>query len=263
MEKKLPISVAIISFNEEQNIERTLKAVLPFVSEVIIVDSHSTDGTPEIARMLGAKVYDEDWKGHIAQKNSALAKCTMPWILCLDCDEVVDEGLRADIERAVNSGELDGYSVNRRTFYMGKFLKHSWQPDWKLRLVKRDSKPEWGGYDPHDVLKINGKTGKLRGGHLLHYSYKDIYDHYQRLVKYAKIAAQSYHKNGEDFCYCDLVIKPAFAFIKKYILKAGFLDGYAGFAVACSSFIYVYLKYLFLKELLDEDEKNGKDNIRR
>lgn len=150
------------------------------------------------------------------KKNSALEKCSQEWILSLDCDEVVDSELLMSIKRAVESPTSDGYIVNRRTYYMGKFLKYSWQPDWKLRLVRRDSKPEWGGYDPHDVLKINGSVEKIKqGGDLLHYSYKDIYDHYQRLVKYSRIAADSYYKAGKRFSYFSIITKPIFAFIKK------------------------------------------------
>lgn len=257
MQKKLPLSAALISFNEEANIERTLRAVLPIVSEIIVVDSHSTDRTREIAESLGAKVYDEDWKGHIGQKNSALDKCTQEWILCLDCDEVVDGELLQSIADAVEKGDNDGYSVNRMTYYMGKFLKYSWQPDWKLRLVKSSSQPKWAGYDPHDVLVINGKTSRLTGGYLLHYSYRDMFDHYQRLVKYSKIAAESYHKNGRSFSYFSLLTKPLFAFVKKYLLKGGFRDGFAGFCVAVSTAIYVYLKYLFLKEIQDGKNKHG------
>jgi len=255
MENKLPLSVAIISFNEEANIKKTLEAILPIASEIVIVDSHSTDKTVEISEEMGAKVYIEDWKGHVAQKNSAIEKCTQEWILSLDCDEVVDENLLNDIINAVKNPKADGYRVNRQTFYMGKYLKYSWQPDWKLRLVKRDKSPKWGGYDPHDVLSIKGKTKKLKNGYLLHYSYKDIYDHYQRMVKYAKVAAESYDKNGKKFSYFSLFTKPLFAFIKKYFIKLGFMDGFAGLAVAISSFIYVYLKYLFLREI--QEKKNG------
>jgi glycosyltransferase involved in cell wall biosynthesis len=256
MSEKLPLSVAIISFNEESNIKATIDAVREIASEIIVVDSHSTDKTAEIAEKLGAKVYAEDWKGHMAQKNSALAKCTMPWVLGLDCDEVVDEELKKSIIRAVSNPVADGYMVNRKTFYMGKFLNHSWQPDWKLRLVRRESEPSWGGYDPHDVLSVKGTVEKISDGYLLHYSYKDIFDHYQRLVKYAKVTAESYHKNGRKFSYSALFAKPVFAFVKKYFIKRGFLDGFAGFAVAASSLIYVYLKYLFLREL-QRGGKNG------
>lgn len=255
MKDKLPLSVAIISFNEEDNLGKTLAAIEPIASEIIIVDSHSTDSTVEIAESYGAKVFVEDWKGHVAQKNSALEKCSQEWILSLDCDEVADQELVQSIINAVTNPTSDGYIVNRRTYYMGKYLKYSWQPDWKLRLVRRDAQPEWGGYDPHDVLSIKGSVEKIRKGDLLHYSYRDIYDHYQRLVKYAKVAAQSYDKNGKKFSYTAIYTKPLFAFVKKYFIKRGFMDGFAGLAVAVSSFIYVYLKYLFLKEI--QEKKNG------
>lgn len=255
MDKKLPLSVAIISFNEEDNISRTLESVAPIASEIIVVDSHSGDGTVNIAESFGAKVFTEDWKGHVAQKNSALEKCTCEWILSLDCDEVPDAHLIESIKNAVNNPSADGYCVNRRTFYMGKFLKYSWQPDWKLRLVKRAAGAKWGGYDPHDRLILSGRTAKITGD-LLHYSYRDIYDHYQRLVKYAKVAAQSYDRDGKKFSYGALLTKPLFAFVKKYFLKLGILDGFAGFAVAVSTLIYVYLKYLFLREI-QNGRKNG------
>lgn len=256
MSEKLPLSAVLISFNEEANIGRTLEAVKNIASEIIIVDSHSTDKTVEIAECYGAKVYSEDWKGHVAQKNSALEKCSCEWILSLDCDEVPDENLLDAVRRAIENPQSDGYMVNRRTYYMGKYLKYSWQPDWKLRLVRKDSSPKWGGYDPHDVLSIKGSVEKLRGGDLLHYSYKDIYDHYQRLLKYAKVAAESYHKNGRKFSYSSLIFNSGYAFIKKYFIKLGFMDGFAGLAVATSTFIYVFLKYLFLYEI-EKEKKNG------
>jgi len=256
MSEKLPLSVAIISGNEEANIGKTLEAVAGIASEIVVVDSQSTDRTVEIAESYGAKVFVEEWKGHVAQKNSALEKCTQEWVLSLDCDEVCEPELVQSIVRAVQSPTSDGYMVNRRTYYMGKYLKYSWQPDWKLRLVRREKSPKWGGYDPHDSLKIDGSVEKIKGGDLLHYSYKDIYDHYQRMVKYARTAAQSYHKDGRRYSLFALLTKPAFAFVKKYFLKLGFMDGLAGLAVAVSTFIYVYLKYLFLREI-EQREKNG------
>lgn len=253
--KKLPLSVSIISFNEENNLPRTLDSVKDIASEIIIVDSHSTDKTVEIAESYGAKVFVEDWKGHVAQKNSALEKCTEPWILALDCDEVLDEALAESVIKAVESGKFEGYVLNRKTHYCGQFLKYSWQPDLKLRLVKRSASPYWGGYDPHDVLKIDeGKKGRLNGD-LYHYSYADIYDHWQRMIKYSKTVAESYQKKGKKFKMYKLILNPLSAFFKKYFLKLGFLDGFRGLAVAFSSFVYVFLKYLFLWEL---EYKQGK-----
>ena len=257
---ELPLSVSIISFNEAANIGRTLDSIKPIASEIIVVDSHSTDNTREIAGNYGAKVYAEDWKGHIRQKNSALEKCTQPWILSLDCDEVVSSELREAIANAVSQGTRPGYRVNRRTFYLGKLLRYAWQPDWNLRLVRKDAAPEWAGYDPHDRLRIEGRSGRLEGD-LIHYSYADLRDHMQRLVAYAQIAANSYHQNEKRFQWHHLLFNPLAAFAKKYILKRAFLDGSRGFIVSMSSFIYVFLKYLFLWEV--QKNQSGHERLKK
>jgi glycosyltransferase involved in cell wall biosynthesis len=257
---ELPLSVSIISFNEAANIGRTLDSIKPLASEIIVVDSHSTDNTREIAEKNGANVYAEDWKGHIRQKNSALEKCTQPWILCLDCDEVVSYELREAIVKAVREGVRPGYRINRRTFYLGKLLQYAWQPDWKLRLVRKDAEPRWAGYDPHDRLQIAGQSGRLQGD-LIHYSYADLSDHMQRLVTYAEITATSYHRNGKRFQWHHLLVNPLVAFIKKYILKRSFLDGSQGFIVSMSSFVYVFLKYLFLWEI--DKKRSESEHLKR
>jgi len=250
---ELPLSVSIISFNEAANIGRTLDSINAIASEIIVVDSHSTDNTLEIARTSGAKVYIEDWKGHIRQKNSALEKCTQPWILSLDCDEVVSPALREAIIKAVKEGDRPGYHINRRTFYLGKLLRYAWQPDWNLRLVRKTAEPEWVGYDPHDRLRIAGKGGYLKGD-LIHYSYKDLNDHMRRLMAYAAITARSYHRQGKRFHWHNLLLNPPAAFLKKYVMRRALLDGSQGFFVAMSSVIYVFLKYLFLWEI----ERSGR-----
>ena len=122
---KLPLCVAIITFNEEENIARTLESIADIASEVIIVDSNSSDRTVAIAKEFGAEIFIEGWKGHIKQKNSALIKCNQPWILSLDADEVVSPELKlAIIEKIINS-EADGYYINRKTHYLGKLMNHS------------------------------------------------------------------------------------------------------------------------------------------
>jgi len=246
---RLPLSVAIISFDEEDNIRRTLEAVRPIASEIVVVDSHSTDRTREIARELGARVFEEDWKGHIAQKNSALEKCTQPWILALDCDEVVSPGLREAIVGALRQPAADGYLINRRTIYLGRPLRHMWQPDWKLRLVHREAGPVWGGYDPHDSLSISGRSEKLRGGFLDHYSYRDLDDHFRRMVTYARTSARSYHERGRRSGPAAIVLRPLAAFLSAWIVRRGFLDGVPGLIAASSTFVSVLLKYCFLWEL--------------
>lgn len=246
--QQLPLSVAIISFNEEDNIGKTLSSVADIVSEIIVVDSHSSDRTREIAESYGAIIYEEDWKGHIAQKNSALDKCRFEWILSLDCDEVLSDELRHSVIQAVSTPVADGYYINRKTVYLGKILEHAWQPDLKLRLVRRASSPRWGGYDPHDVMTITGKTDTLRGD-LMHYSYRDVRDHFDRVVHYSGLVAESYKKEGRRFRLYNLVANPLYAFLKEYVLKMGFRDGIRGLGVAVSVACYTFLKYYYLWEL--------------
>jgi glycosyltransferase involved in cell wall biosynthesis len=247
MDVKLPLSVSIISFNEADNITRTLSSIKDIAAEIVVVDSHSSDATCQIAKSFGAKVYQEAWKGHVAQKNSALAKCEQPWILALDCDEVVSAELRKAIVHAVRADVGAGFRVRRRSHYLGKRLRYNWYPDWKLRLVKKSAEPRWEGYDPHDRLAISGSVEDLDGD-LIHYSYKNLEDHFTRLVHYARIAADSYYRDGRRFHTHQLATRPLAAFIKKYLLRAGCRDGLQGLVIAVSSFVYVFLKYMFLWE---------------
>ncbi|GBD99490.1 SPBc2 prophage-derived glycosyltransferase SunS [bacterium BMS3Abin07] len=251
--KRLPLSVAIISFNEEEDIANTLESIKDIAGEIVVVDSHSGDSTREIATSYGATVYEEDWKGHIEQKNSALQKCTQEWILSVDCDEVVTDKLKDEIIRAVKETAADGYFVNRRTVYLGRLLKHAWQPEWRLRLVRRGSSPVWSGYNPHDVLRIQGTTARLQGA-LLHYSFRDIKDHFSKVVAYSKIVAGSYHKEGKKFRVYNLVVNPFYAFIKEYLLKGAIFDGLRGLIVGVSVTCYTFLKYLYLWELEQQDK---------
>jgi glycosyltransferase involved in cell wall biosynthesis len=247
MAAKLPLSVSLISYNEAENIDRTLSSIGDLAAEIVVVDSHSSDATRSIAARFGAKVYVEDWKGHVGQKNSALAKCTQPWVLALDCDEVVSTALRKAIVGAIKADAKAGFRLKRRSHYLGKRLRHNWYPDKKLRLVKRSATPRWEGYDPHDRLAVEGAVGDLDGD-LIHYSYRNLEDHFLRLVHYARIAAMSYDENGKRFHRHQLATRPLFAFIKKYLLRAGCLDGIQGLTIAVSSFVYVFLKYMFLWE---------------
>jgi glycosyltransferase involved in cell wall biosynthesis len=245
---KLPLSVAIISFNEEKNIRRTLESIAYFASEIILVDSHSTDSTREIAAEFEAKIFIEEWKGHIAQKNSALNKCSQTWILCLDCDEVVTPELAESIRNAINQLSINGWIINRRTVYLDKILQYAWQPDNKLRLVRREAMPAWGGYNPHDVLFVDGRRETMNG-ELLHYSYRDIRNHFEKTIYYAYHTAVSYHEKGKKSGINKLILNPLYSFVRNYFFQRGFLDGIQGLIAAISAYIYVFLKYAFLWEM--------------
>ncbi|MBE3135213.1 MAG: glycosyltransferase family 2 protein, partial [Acidobacteria bacterium] len=187
----LPLSAAIITLNEETNLRRCLASLQGLVSEIVILDSGSTDRTAEIARDYGARFEFQAWPGHVAQKNTLLSRASRTWALCVDADEEVSPELAASIRELFARGEpeLDGYWVNRFNFYLGDWIRHAWYPEWRLRLV-RVSCALWRGADPHDRLEVPGTTTRL-GGHLHHYSYADLQDHFQRLIRYARIAAET------------------------------------------------------------------------
>ncbi|MBC8414603.1 MAG: glycosyltransferase family 2 protein [Nitrospira sp.] len=242
----LPLSVCIISFNESANIGRCLESVWEIASEIVVVDSHSTDDTVAIAESFGAVVYREKWMGHVAQKNSALKKCTQPWILSLDCDEEVSDELKNNLAEALKSEEHTGYSINRRTYCFGKWIRYSCYPDWNTRLSRKDT-AIWEGHDPHDMLKVSGKTGRMRGD-ILHYSYKNLEDYYSKTVAYAVIGAESYIKTGRKGGLLKLIFNPIAGFLKHYFLKLGFLDGVQGLILATGNFYYTFLKYSIIWE---------------
>lgn len=256
MENKPLISAAIITFNEEANLGRTLKSIKNFTSEIIIIDSGSNDKTREIALNFGAKVYIEEWKGFAEQKNSLIPKCNFDWILFLDADEEITDTLKYSIiEKIETENFVNGFFIKRKTFYLGKLLKHSWQPDSKLRLVRKNANPIWVGNEIHEKLHIDGKTAEL-DGFLIHYSYKNISHHFQKTLHYSVISARDYYQKGKKFSFLKLLFNPAIAFIRMYILNLSMLDGLRGFIAAFSSAFYTAMKYIHLWELASNQNKD-------
>jgi len=258
-EKLIRLSVAIITKNEEDRLPRTLEAVKDLADEIVVVDSGSTDRTVEIAKRYGAKVFIEDWKGYGEQKNSALQKTTGEWILFLDADEVVSKELKNLIKEKIENPTADGYFLKRQTVYLGKEIKHIWNNDWVLRLVKRSANPRWVG-SIHEKLLLDGKTEYLRGGVLYHYTYRSLLEHLQKSLLYAKLSAEEYYKRGKKPLLFKIIFAPLWAFFKIYLLKLGFLDGIRGFFIAWSYAINSFAKYAILWDLL-RSSKKGKPKI--
>ncbi|MGC8852382.1 MAG: glycosyltransferase family 2 protein [Hydrogenobacter sp.] len=240
------LSVIIRTKDEEKNIERAIKSAKPVADEIVVVDSGSKDNTVEIARRLGAKVFFKEWENNASQLNYGIGLCKGEWVFVLDADEELTEELRQSIKTAINSDEYEIYMVNRRTYYMGRFLSHTWQPEWRIRLFKK-GKVRFEG-TLHEKVVFSGKVGKLKG-YLNHYSFKSLYHHYAKSLDYARIMAESMKKEGRKFRIYNLLFNPFWSAFKVYFLKLGFLDGLRGLSVAFSTFLYVFLKYLFLLEL--------------
>jgi len=258
------LSICIITFNEEDRLKQTLESIKDIADEIVIVDSYSTDNTLFIASQYNSKIYQEDWQGFAKQKNSAIAKTTGDYILSLDADEEVSTELKNDILLAISGGynddynnydDYDGYTINRKTKYLNKLLKFSWQPDNKLRLVKRSSNPQWIGDIVHEHLRINSTKIKQLNSYIIHHSYKDIEDHNLKTIKYAKLSAIDYYNRGRSPSILKLLFSPILNFLKMYIIRLGFLDGIQGLIAASSGYIYTFYKYAYLYELAEKNRQ--------
>lgn len=242
------ISAFVITLNEERDIGRALKS-LSFCGEILVIDSGSTDKTIEIAKSCGARVIERPWPGYVEQKRFGLEQCSGDWVLNIDADEEVSDELRAEIISAVSSTEdIAGWELSRVVFYLGKWWrKGGWYPEYRLRLLKR-SKASWGGDNPHERAIVSGRTSRLKG-ELRHYTYDNMTHHVRSLNNFAAAAAQSMHRKGKKFSVFSLIVHPPARFIKFFLIKKGFLEGFPGLLVAFFETGYVFLKYAKLWEI--------------
>ncbi len=242
------LSATVICRDEAAKIRGALESVR-FCDEVVVVDSGSTDGTLEIARELADIVVEADWPGHVAQKNRAVELATGDWVLSVDADERVTPELEQEIGRVLSEGpQCDGYAVNRRVLYLGRWIAHGgWYPQPRVRLFRRGA-GRWGGLNPHDEVKVEGRVAQLQGD-LLHYTYDDIEDHVRTLNRFTSILAKEHRARGRRFSWVALGTRPPLEFLKKFVLQRGFLDGPQGFFVAALSSFYVFLKQAKLWEI--------------
>ena len=254
---KLPISLVVITCNEQKNIERSLRAA-DFCDELLIVDSGSTDETVKIAESLGARVLTRDWTGYGDQKNYGTENAEHDWVLCIDADEVVTPELRDSILKAFSSlTDEEGFEINRHGIYAGRTINHSgWYPEWRIFLYRKD-KAVWAGLEPHTVVHFNGaKLGRLDGD-LLHYTYSDIREHLRKNISSAYASAQAMMQAGKQAGLLKLLLRPPWAAFRRYVIQLGFLDGFYGFVIAVLSGVYTFLKYAFLRELYKKN--NGSE----
>ena len=246
------ISACIIAFNEEKNIGRAIESVV-WADEILVVDSNSTDKTREIAESLGAKVILQDWLGFSRQKQFATDNAKFDWILSLDADERVSEELKTEILQIKSREEnslADGFKIPRLSFYMNYPVRHGgWYPDWQLRFFNR-KKGRWKDVMIHESIEMRekAKIEKLKGD-LLHYSIEDAAYHH-RLIgeRYAPLAAEQMFESGKRTSRLKIATAGFTTFFQTYFLKAGFLDGFAGFCIARFAAHHAFLKHLLLWE---------------
>ncbi len=249
------LSVITLTKNEEHNITECLSGVR-WADELIVIDSGSVDRTVEKARAFTDKVLASEWKGYGATKNDGLKHAKGDWVLWLDADERVPPGLADEIRSVIASSEhrVAAYSVARRAFFLGKWIRHSgWYPGRVVRLFRRD-RGSFSASHVHEHLEINGETGALNND-LLHYTDPNLYHYFAKFNTYTSLAAKDLLERGESFSTGDVLFRPAFMFVKMFLFRRGFLDGMHGFLLALCSSAYVFVKYAKLWEISRRKEQ--------
>lgn len=242
------ISACIISFNEEKKLEDCLKSLLGVVDEIVIVDSLSTDRTLEIAEKYTDKIFHQKFLGHIEQKNLAIDKAGFDWILSLDCDERLSDQLRQSILAIKDTLDTDSttqpdaWSMSRKTFYVYRWLNHCWYPDVKTRLFNRKT-ARWGGTNPHDHIITQGNNISRLAGDLYHYSFDSISDHLKTIDSFTEIGAVEIVRKNKPVHVWSPLTHASWTFLKLYLFKSGFRDGFAGLLVSVLSYMHVFIKY--------------------
>ena len=240
------ISAVAITYNEEAFIESFIKS-LSFATEIIIIDSHSTDNTITIAKSLGAKVLVKDFVDFSSQKNFAIQQASNDWVVFFDPDELVLPGLAKEIEQKISSKntEIKAYKVKRNFFFMGKKIKFSgFKNDVVIRVFNKNY-CEYNGNLVHETLKVNGEIGLLK--HKCdHHSYKTFDRYNKKLTKYSKLQAKMLYEKNIRPNFFHFFIRPWYRFFHQYIIQLGIFDGKEGFILAYLSAFAVFKRYLYL-----------------
>jgi len=253
------ISAIVVCFNEEERIRDCLES-LRWCDEIVVVDAFSTDRTPEICRAYTDRLIQREWAGYRDQKAFAHSQATKEWVFLVDSDERVTPELRNEVQTALaqDNGNYAGYAVPRLVHYLDRWWRRGgWYPDYDVRLFRRE-RATWAGSEPHEKILVDGAVRRLRYP-LHHYSYRNIEDHLQRINRFTSISSRELKNQSGRWRLSDALLRPAARFFRSYVLKRGFMEGFAGFYVAVTAAVYVFLKYAKLWELeLEEKKKLGR-----
>ena len=247
---KLPVAVCMISGAEARRIGRALGSVSGWTSEVVVVlNEEVSDGTEAMALEHGAKVFREPWQGWVRQKNSAAQKASQPWLLGLDADEEVPPALREEITRTLADRNLAeryaAFDFPRCSCFCGRWIRHGdWYPNRVTRLWKRGA-AVWAGEGLHERLEVAGRVGHLRHD-LNHYPVESMQQLLAKLGRYGDTFART--RLGRRSGWFDLVVRPWWRFVRAYVLRGGFLDGWQGCYIAWWVAFYTATRYAKVRE---------------
>jgi len=252
------LSVVILTFNEEINIERCIKSVLPIADHVTIIDSYSSDQTQAIASKLGAQIIEHKFEGFIKQRTFAVEQATTDYVLALDGDEWLSQELQNEIENILLHWTHDCYELNRLSRIGKKWVKHSkWFPDYKIRLFKKGT-AFCSGKSPHDTILAHpgSKTKKLKGL-LYHHANDNFQERLATINRHSTAAAQYLYDQKTKANIFRILGKPFFRFWIQFLIRGGFRDGYLGLFVCCSDSFYVFQREMKLYELYKMNHKTS------
>lgn len=241
------LSVTIIAKNEAMVIGPCLASVEGLADEIVVLDSGSTDGTPQVCRQYGARVVDTDWPGFGVQKQRAVAAAAHDWVLCLDADERVTPALAASIRAALADPAHAAYRFARSNRFLGRYLRHGeGYPDWSLRLFDR-RQARWSDDAVHEKVVCEGPVGTLAGD-LLHDTAETLESYLGKQNRYTSIAAAAALARGKRVSAARLLLSPLLRFVKFYVVRRGFLDGLPGFVHIAIGCFNSFLKYAKIRE---------------
>lgn len=241
------LSVILIVRDEAEVVGDCLESV-KWADEIVVLDSGSRDDTVAICRRYTDKVQVTDWPGFGPQKNRALTAATGDWVLSIDADERVTPELRAEIEQALSSPVADAYEMPRLSSYLGQPMRHGgWWPDYVTRLFRRGS-ARFSDASVHETVQVEGRTARLKS-HLVHLSFRRVEQVVGKMDSYSTAAARAMAARGKTAGVGSAVLHGFFAFLRTYVLRAGFLDGRLGLVLAISNAEGAFYKYLKLAEL--------------
>lgn len=246
-----PLSVVIIAKNEALAIGDCLAsvggitAITRIADEIVVLDSGSSDGTPEICQAFGARVIQAGWLGFGPQKNLAVQSARNDWVLCLDADERLSPELSAAIRSALADPAHSAYRCARRNRFLGRYLRHGeGYPDWSLRLFDRRV-AHWSSDAVHEKVICAAPVGELCGD-LLHESAETLESYLTKQNRYTSLAAAAY--TGKPVSAARLVCSPLFRFVKFYLLRGGFRDGVPGLVHIAIGCFNSFIKYAKIRE---------------
>lgn len=254
------ISAVVICFNEEDRIGSCLSSVA-WCDEIVVVDSFSTDETVKICERYTRRIIQRPWTGYGDQIAFAVGQARQQWVLLLDADERVTPELKEEIRDVLLrcGHRVEGFALPRLVHYLGRdWRRGGWYPDYKVKLFRRDL-AVFGGSEPHPKIILNGPVQRLKNP-LRHFSYRHIADHMDRINRYTTISSITIKAQGRRWRAADAILHPVARFLRFYVWKRGFLEGFPGLFVAASAAYYVFLKYAKLWELESRERVEAEDS---